>query len=338
MSEIIPFESGNQAVTEYDDQYFNDNTGLTEGVGGALPVVSIKGGRFAVKYAGERTVITNNDGDPVGSLEAVIVAAKAQVSKIYYENQFSEGDAEAPDCWSLDGEKPDPQSAHPQHSNCAGCPQNQWGSRITDSGKKAKRCQDNRRVAIVPANDIANEAFGGPMLLRVPAASLQDLKKYADGMSAQGFQHAKIVTRIGFDTNVAYPRLTWGAVRPLSAEELGQVVEHFKSGAADGVLEGIGSSVGDHKKAQPTDPKKPANESVSTTFEQPAAPAEPAKEELTPQQKAARTRAAKKAKQKAEQEAAREVVEAEMDDDTSPQGGESSLDDDLNDILAGLDN
>lgn len=354
MSEVVNFEGKSQAITEYDDTYFGNNSALSDGVGGALPVVSIKGSRWCIKYAGEDTVVTNADGDPKASLEAVIVAAKGEVSKIFYSEGYAEGDAEAPDCWSLNGVEPDVSSDKPQHSNCAACPQNQWGSRITEAGKKAKRCSDVRRVALVPANDIANVTFGGPMLLRIPAASLQDLKKFADGMSAQGFHHAKIVTRIGFDPTVAYPKLTWKAVRPLNPEEVTQVVEHLKSGAAEGVLEGTGSVVGDHAPASSAPAAAPA---VDTAFEQPAAPvapapvapvatapapapAAPAPTELTPQQKAAKTRAANKVIKDAEAAAA-PATAATFPGDPVPEApvapAPASLDADLNDILAGLE-
>mgnify|MGYP000700411227 CR=1 FL=1 len=68
-------------------------------------------------------------------------------------------------------------------------------------------------------DNITNEIMGGPMLLRVPAASLRDLASYGEKMQALGYPYYAIGTRIAFDPNEAFPKFVFSAIRPLSDAE-----------------------------------------------------------------------------------------------------------------------
>jgi hypothetical protein len=166
-----------------------------------------------------------DDGDgPRNSIEAIILKASTNISKIWYEQGYVEGSTAAPDCFSNNGISPEPTSAKKQCDSCALCPMNQWGSRITPAGKAGKACSDSKRLAVVPMNDIDNDAFGGPMLLRVPAASLQDLAMYGQKMQQMGYPYFAIATKIAFDPAESYPKFVFSALRPLSDEEADKVM------------------------------------------------------------------------------------------------------------------
>jgi hypothetical protein len=166
------------------------------------------------------------DGDgPRNSIEAIILKASSHVSKIWYENGYVEGSTAAPDCFSTNGVSPDASSKKRQGNVCATCPMNQWGSRVTPAGKMGKACSDSKRTAIAPLEDIKNEAFGGPMLLRVPAASLKDLAAYGQKMQALGYPYYAIGTRIAFDPAEAYPKFVLNAMRPLTDAEADLVLQ-----------------------------------------------------------------------------------------------------------------
>jgi len=235
---------------------------LTEGVGGGFGVVSFRGSKWRIKYAGDETLVTNEDGEAKPSLEAVILKASKAISKIFYSKKYEEGDDTAPDCWSIDGIAPDPASTNKQHANCATCPNNVWGSRVTDSGKKAKACADNRRLAVVPLHDIGNETFGGPMLMRVPAASLADLAQFGNLMAKKGYPYNAIGTRIGFDPNASYPKLTFKAMRALSEAEIEEVAAHYQGDVIDRILSEM-------PEALPAAANEPAPaKAVDTDFEE----------------------------------------------------------------------
>lgn len=198
---------------------------LSSGIQSSFGLIGYKGKVWSIKYRGDETPLMRDDGDGAkNSIEGVILSASKHISKIWYELGYVEGSTAAPDCFSNNGITPEPTSAKPQHTSCALCPHNQWGSRITPAGKQGKSCADSKRLAIVPDGDLLNEAFGGPMLLRVPAASLQDLAMYGQKMQQMGYPYYAVVTKIAFDVNEAYPKFTFKAERGLTDDEADTVI------------------------------------------------------------------------------------------------------------------
>lgn len=194
---------------------------LGAGIGAAFAVISYKGKVWSIKHRGDSKALMRADGSgPQGTIETVIVKASPVISKIFYAKGFVDGDNAAPDCWSVNGVSPDPASSAKQSTTCAGCPKNAWGSRITESGKSGKACSDSKRLALVPAADMNNDLFGGPMLLRVPAASLQGLSQYSAALQSMGHAYYGVVTEIGFDYKEAFPLLTFKAKRVLTEAEV----------------------------------------------------------------------------------------------------------------------
>lgn len=203
--------------------FTNDELGA--GVAASYAVMGIKGKVWSVKFGGEEQQLMREDGDgPRNSIEVVLVKASPAISKIYYKNGYVDGSNQPPDCWSGNGITPDPSVKEKMCPTCAQCPMNAWGSRTTDAGKQAKACSDSRRVAVVPLNDIPNELAGGPMLLRVPAASLKDLKAYGDLLASFNYPYFASATRIAFDVNEAFPKFVFSAIRPLTEDEAKQVI------------------------------------------------------------------------------------------------------------------
>jgi hypothetical protein len=191
------------------------------GIQPSFGVVGYKGRNWWLKWQGENLLLKDpQTGAPNQSLDVVIVGVSEAISKIYYSKPYVEGDDAAPDCASTRGITPDVGVPHKQSDVCATCRHAQWGSRITDAGKKAKVCQDSRRIAVVPLTDIINEAFGGPMLLRIPATSMQNLSKYSDFLATKGVDMPWVATRLSFDYSVAYPKLTFEALGYLDDGQL----------------------------------------------------------------------------------------------------------------------
>ena len=201
------------------------NDELGQGVSSSYGVMGFKGKVWSTRYQGKETQLMREDGDgPRNSIEVVLVKASPAVSKILYKNGYVEGSNAAPDCWSADGIKPDGSVQNKVHTTCADCPMNAWGSRVTEAGKQGKACSDSRRVAIVPVEDIDNELFGGPMLLRIPAASLKDLKAYGDLLNSYQYPYYAVATRISFDPKEAFPKFVFSAIRPLSDAEARKIL------------------------------------------------------------------------------------------------------------------
>lgn len=176
---------------------------LAGGIGGgtSFPRISIKGARFRIVEGDTETLLDNN------VLDVVIVGANPRLSKQWYAKAWSK-DAEpaAPDCFSLDGISPDPESTDPQNDLCASCPHNAWGSKVTPTGQEIKACADQKRLAVVAADD----ADGPIYLLQVTPAALKGLNQYQKELSVRGIPVEIVKTKVSFDTDASFPKLKFG--------------------------------------------------------------------------------------------------------------------------------
>jgi hypothetical protein len=174
---------------------------LTGGIGGggeSFPRISIKASRFRIVEGDTETVLDST------SLDIVIVGANPRLSKTWYAKAWDK-DAEptAPDCFSLDGISPDPQATSPQNDLCASCPQNAWGSKVTPTGQQIKACADQKRLAVVAADDPSGPIY----LLQVTPAALKGLNQYQKELSMRGIPPEIVKTKISFDTDASFPKL-----------------------------------------------------------------------------------------------------------------------------------
>jgi hypothetical protein len=237
MTNDITIPQGFGAVSSVFGGDAGSNDELGAGVAASYAIVGYKGKVWSIRHSGEEYPLMREDGDgPKNSIEVVLLKSSAAISKIYYKSGYVEGSTAAPDCWSSNGQVPDPSVQNKVSPTCANCPMNAWGSRVTEAGKPGKACSDSRRVAVAPSGDIRNSRFGGPMLLRVPAASLKGLKNYGDTLSSYQYPYYAVVTRVSFDTAEAYPHFMFSAVRPLTDEEAAIVKEMREDQQVSAVL------------------------------------------------------------------------------------------------------
>jgi hypothetical protein len=217
------------ALAQLQNLFGETAADLGSGIPQSYPIASFKGKVWRIKHKGEeKPVLDPTTGDPVASLFAVIVKSSPAVSKLYYKSTYTEGDDGAPDCFSLDGVKPDAAVERPPSPACAGCPMNAWGSKVTTNGQKLKACSDHKRIAIVPFPDLENQG-NGPILLRVPPASLQNLAALGNKLSAMKIPYQAVVVKMSFDHELAYPKLTFTPTKALSQDQALQIKRHMES-------------------------------------------------------------------------------------------------------------
>lgn len=209
MSQMIPFQqSALPAHLQQAAAGVQDNMLAATGTGGvSVDHISIKGGRFHVVRAGQQPVTLQ-----LFALQVVILQANSGVTKAFFDKPWVEGqEPEAPVCSSDDGVVPRADSDKPQCNTCAACPNNVFGSKITEQGKQAKLCIDKKTVAIVTPG-----AEDGEMLrLQIPAASLKDFGAY---MRSLPVKYCYVVTEITFDTTVSFPKLLFKPVGYVSEQ------------------------------------------------------------------------------------------------------------------------
>ena len=218
---------------------------LAGNTGGGGKRISIKGGVFRLLSGGKEVAAIDER-----FLDVVIVKAAPKVARTFYMKNYDGETASAPDCWSADGDKPDPKSANVQAATCASCPQNIAGS----GNGESRACRYQQRLAVVLANDIE----GDVMQLALPATSLfgkedgenRPLQAYARWLVAQNVDPSMVVTRLRFDTKAESPKLFFKAMRWLTDDEY---TEASKQGATPDALNAVTMNVGTLDGAKPAD-------------------------------------------------------------------------------------
>lgn len=251
------------------------NEALAGGIGqGGVPRISIKGSRFRIIEEGTENILNTL------VLPTVIVGALPDVYKVWFSKQWSpEDEPTQPDCMSFDGKAPDSSAPNPQSDLCATCAHNAWGSKLTPMGTQTKECSDNKRIAVVSADDVSGPVY----LVQVTPAALRGLNDYRKILSNRGIGVEMVITNLGFDTTASFPKLTFAFGGFLSAED--QTVVDKRVGSSE-VKEITGEKPTFNTKqiaavSQPTPVAKPA-QPVAAPAPKPAPAPAPAAVAPTP--------------------------------------------------------
>jgi hypothetical protein len=215
-TDISLFKSGAQLPAHLQGLEMDAATKALAGGVASGRRISIKGGVFRQFVDGKQTAESEDR-----HMNIVVVAAAPSVNRQFYQGTYQEGVAASPDCWSADGKVSDPKSANRQSVSCSECKQNIAGSGQGDS----RACRYQQRLAAV----LEGEIDGPVYQLALPATSIfgkgepnnakMPLQAYARQLLSNNIPLAAVVTEMRFDTSSATPKLTFRAVRPLTAEE-----------------------------------------------------------------------------------------------------------------------
>jgi hypothetical protein len=169
------------------------------------------------------------NGEPVGDnkLDCVVVATTH--ANLYYEGSYDPNNISSPVCfaYSEDGSDmaPHPESSKPQGTDCASCPQNQWGSSPT--GGKGKACKNGRSLAIIPANTSPEDVVTAEMAtLKLPVMSVKNWGMYVQKCSAlHNRPFFALETQIGtVPDQKSQFRVTFKDTRPLDFDMVKPIV------------------------------------------------------------------------------------------------------------------
>jgi hypothetical protein len=190
---------------------------FTDGVADSFPRLSIRGKAFWVRVNGKEYRAGAVDPNKGAIVDVVLVNASRHLAKTYYARPFSSGDAEMPDCWSLDSIRPDSSIAKPVNPTCQDCPKNAFNS--APSGRGGKACQDSKRV-VITTTDQLGQAEPLLLLMRLPQQSLKNLKNHVEKLAGHGYiEPYSCVTRMSFDMDVEFPKVQFDFVEPLTDDE-----------------------------------------------------------------------------------------------------------------------
>jgi hypothetical protein len=242
---------------------------LGEGIRSALGQLSIMGNIFSIRYRG---VVEQLPPQQARQVEIVILKSAKTQGKSFWPGGFK-GDNVPPTCWSSNSLTPDAQvpADQVQSKTCATCPNDAFVTAA--NGMKQKPCGDHKRLAMVPIDDPVNEAYGGPMIFRVPAGSLGALDKYGNELKKFGIPYYAYTTLVTLTLQNNVTKLTFEPGRPLNDEEaliVKELRENEKSGRI--VNEALPEFEGEDVTSGVTTPPKAAT-AIPITQPAKAAPA-----------------------------------------------------------------
>lgn len=173
-------------------------------VGGDAPNykrISKRNSRFRIVDGKDETVL------PSDTLRTIIVGAGPVngVNKVFYKKWDPDAEDKKPDCYSNLGVVPEADAKDPQAQSCGNCPKNAWGSKITEAGKKMKACADQKRLAVISADDHSEEPE--VYLYTVTPSELTDFANYGKQLASKGIPPEMCVTELSFDTKASHPKM-----------------------------------------------------------------------------------------------------------------------------------
>lgn len=212
---IIPTEIPKYVISAEAARIANEEAAA--GISTGMPArIKLMGKQFClVDGTGEETPVMpakltpGPDGNTY--LRMVILRAKKALQKTWFASAYNPNEeGKQPDCFSLDGERPDGLALAKQAETCAACPHNAFGSGKDQSGNptKGKACSDKKILAVfvpgvgaTPADCIFSMAL--------PAASLKNFGLYVKKLSASGIPLGTVLTLAGFDLTASHPVLVF---------------------------------------------------------------------------------------------------------------------------------
>jgi hypothetical protein len=208
------------------------------------PAITTKGTQFYLKENGEESRIE------AFSINVVLLRSRQNLSKTFYLRNFTPGqEPMSPDCASENGIKPTSGDCQ-QHTQCAGCPQNEFGTSKNADGSigKGKACKDSKILAVLYK--------GGIYQLKVPPASLKGFGSYMTLLASRGLLPLSVMTNISFDETAGYPQLKFAFAQALNEQQVYQLRDKANSSEALAIINIPGAVAGQKQLAAPAEKPK----------------------------------------------------------------------------------
>ena len=205
----------------------DDFTKAFSSSGGSVKRITLRGRVFRLVDGGKE--ISKNT-DPY--MDVVIVNGSKTVQKTWYAGEYNPDETSIPDCWSSDGERPDADVPDPQAARCKECEQSIKGS----AGAGRAACRFSMRLAVVLANNTRGDIYQ----LILPQKSLfgqadidhMPFLQYARYVGQSNCNLNMVVTRMTFDTDADFPKLTFKTSEFLDDDGYADAIDQGESSIA----------------------------------------------------------------------------------------------------------
>jgi len=136
-----------------------------------------------------RSGVMSFGGTPVPANKLSCIVIGTAFERTFYDGPFDPNKIKNPVCFALttdgEGAAPHPNSLHPQHETCNGCPRDQWGS--AGEGRRGKACKETRRLALIPADKLesAQDVLASELAMaKVPVTSVRNWSNFVHKVGA----------------------------------------------------------------------------------------------------------------------------------------------------------
>ena len=287
-----------------------------------------------VDAAGEETLFPPSKmiigPDENSYLPVVVLRAKKPLQKAWYATAYNPNeDGKQPDCFSTDGERPDPTSLAVQSDLCATCPHNQFGSAVDQSGNamKGKACADSKILAVFVPGSRKVETDPKIYQFKLPPASLKNFGMYVKQLSSAGIPLGTAQTLVGFDMTKENPVLIFKFGGFLPEASLPKLSELAALPETEDIIGGFNAPA---LPAPPVTQKLNAPDPAGVDFaavQEAQAKADAEAKAKADEAAAAKSKAEKAAATKAAKAKAAAEAKAKADAEAAAQGGGEVLDD-----------
>ena len=210
--------------------------------------ISIKGGVFR-KYVAGKEVSAIEDRH----MNVIFVKMSHTANRMFYAQNYKEGEKVTPTCWSSDSRVPDKEVKTPQSSACETC---QFSAKNSGPNGSGSACRLSWRTAVV----LPNDPGGDVMQLVIPSRSCfgkEDTGKwpfrpYVQMLANNNISAGRVVTKIQFDTKSESPKLLFSPAAAISVDDLEVLQRQSKSSAAEQAVKLTVYQGGDNEEGEET--------------------------------------------------------------------------------------
>jgi hypothetical protein len=218
MNNVTPINS--QVAEAF--RHLDPSKGLGDGLVGGFSSLMHRGKIWYLRHRGENhNIVRSDDGTPASYVDVIVVGAAEKTSKTLFNEWGGPDSGGPPICQSADGDTPDRGVPQPQSPSCHTCKHNEWGSQLGGNGR-GKRCQDQRRWAVLLMPKLTEKLLGAPLydpvFFKIPPGSLNAMQTYDRFLKHNGIPFPSVITRISFNPNELY-QMKFENVQNLSNKE-----------------------------------------------------------------------------------------------------------------------
>lgn len=146
------------------------------------------GGHTNISFKGGN-IIVDDQVIPGGELDVIILGVVNE--RTFYDGPYDPNSPQTPACYSFNLQLPHPEAEQPQHENCRGCPQDEWG---TGAQGRGKACREAARIALTSATADLEQAT--IYTAKVPISSIGTVRELVGKAGAAGKLLGQFVVKL----------------------------------------------------------------------------------------------------------------------------------------------